>query len=864
MDTRFNTLAFLRSVATGTSLDINGAPITVNVLTFGTELSQCVVLVGGLTVINKTIEGNIEAPIVLANGKSPRIIQVNKSATTAPNGLAPYSIAVEQWDNGYIAAPGDIVIFSGATNAPKPTGTYIPVGGTPAHALSSTIFAMERTHEPCAKDIAKTYLKNKGIEEAISTISAEGFMEGDHSVHWGATLSKGTGLNINVSAGTCRHKGIVFSHDAINNSPLQKKSLYRVCINRGKEIILQKPSELQGTLDSYLDGTKLPNDQTLGGQVWNVSYGSGGIGVSQDAAGKTFRISATNDQWILYNRAGVAGAPAVGSSIMMRLRVVEGASFGMGIDHGGGSYKDNIHIEGQRITLSSTGQSVWLPMSEYVEVLLCLRNNTSAVYINRSESPVLYSSVCYEGNTNQFWFAVPADDGIVRSLGGNRDIAQVENVWAWDYAFSGAEPWKVYDRNLATWWETLSMPTVTTASSNAATDLLTWAGTSGWATIQNVFTFVISANAPAPLTVGTVYYGRRINDNDFYVYPTYSDAVNQTNRVDITATLSGTISMRRTSSAHFTKLRTAYMAKCYTLTCSTTAGTNVFMPKSWILLGTNDDTLNTWTVLDSRSGQTWTTGVKKTFTFPNTVYYRTFALLCTDTQGGASALHYSLSELRFWTGTIVDISEVKTNTNIWQEPSLHWGYPKGTVLGTSLTTANDIGLQYDGRDYMLEHRNRGTIADSGGLNDRNSIGNLEYSAHASVTGKKAESYIFCTGGELNRRVYPELFWRIGTVFGSGGDGITTFNIPNAYRRFIMGSDGYSIAEYAGEESHTLTINEMPSHAHNYWNTNGATWGYQGPGPNKIGILEPTSYEGGNQAHNNMPPYFGALTMIKYK
>lgn len=72
--------------------------------------------------------------------------------------------------------------------------------------------------------------------------------------------------------------------------------------------------------------------------------------------------------------------------------------------------------------------------------------------------------------------------------------------------------------------------------------------------------------------------------------------------------------------------------------------------------------------------------------------------------------------------------------------------------------------------------------------------------------------------------------------------------------------GYTIwaGETAGENLHTLSIQEIPSHAH------GLTQSYNvpsGAGPGGIalshsnGLSGTTTYIGGGWSHNNMPPYF---------
>ena len=82
-------------------------------------------------------------------------------------------------------------------------------------------------------------------------------------------------------------------------------------------------------------------------------------------------------------------------------------------------------------------------------------------------------------------------------------------------------------------------------------------------------------------------------------------------------------------------------------------------------------------------------------------------------------------------------------------------------------------------------------------------------------------------------------------------------------RMVVGYDSTdasfdTIGETGGEKTHTLTIDEMPKHAHAGIKTvSGETSGTQ-----EQGIIQGRYYDndvwtadrGGDQAHNNMPPY----------
>ena len=65
-------------------------------------------------------------------------------------------------------------------------------------------------------------------------------------------------------------------------------------------------------------------------------------------------------------------------------------------------------------------------------------------------------------------------------------------------------------------------------------------------------------------------------------------------------------------------------------------------PTAWQFQASNDDA--TWTTLDTQSGQSWTSGEWKEFTFSNTTHYRYYRLLISDNQGTANDYVY-ISEM---------------------------------------------------------------------------------------------------------------------------------------------------------------------------------------------------------------------------
>lgn len=78
-------------------------------------------------------------------------------------------------------------------------------------------------------------------------------------------------------------------------------------------------------------------------------------------------------------------------------------------------------------------------------------------------------------------------------------------------------------------------------------------------------------------------------------------------------------------------------------------------------------------------------------------------------------------------------------------------------------------------------------------------------------------WMFCQGQILSIAQNQALFSLIGTTYG--GDGVTTFALPNLGGRVPVGNgqspgtSNYALGQTAGTESVTLTTNNMPAHTH---------------------------------------------------
>jgi microcystin-dependent protein len=131
-------------------------------------------------------------------------------------------------------------------------------------------------------------------------------------------------------------------------------------------------------------------------------------------------------------------------------------------------------------------------------------------------------------------------------------------------------------------------------------------------------------------------------------------------------------------------------------------------------------------------------------------------------------------------------------------------------------------------------------------------------------------WLECDGSAVSRSTYAALFAAIGTVCGSG-DGATTFNLPNAKGRVLVGYDSSqtefdAIGEAGGAKTHTLSAAEMPAHTHTA--AAGATHGTAFVGNNQFAVTDlnegtrTTNSAGSGGAHNNLQPYLVIKWCIK--
>jgi microcystin-dependent protein len=154
-----------------------------------------------------------------------------------------------------------------------------------------------------------------------------------------------------------------------------------------------------------------------------------------------------------------------------------------------------------------------------------------------------------------------------------------------------------------------------------------------------------------------------------------------------------------------------------------------------------------------------------------------------------------------------------------------WNYAdNGSLLGVPLIIARATGVAtfsttpYVGAYPVLTTANYTQIFER--------VGAISMDAGA---GDPDAYHMVCDGRAISRTTYAALFARIGATYG-GGDGVTTFNIPNAQEKVAVGKasaqslitqyDCTVLGNTIGEGAHVLVTGELPPHHHNFSGTTG--------------------------------------------
>ena len=131
-----------------------------------------------------------------------------------------------------------------------------------------------------------------------------------------------------------------------------------------------------------------------------------------------------------------------------------------------------------------------------------------------------------------------------------------------------------------------------------------------------------------------------------------------------------------------------------------------------------------------------------------------------------------------------------------------------------------------------------------------------------------KGWALCNGQLLPINQNQALFSLLGTTFG--GDGRVNFALPDLRGRTpIHVGSGHTLGERGGEQAHTLSIAELPTHTHAAQSASGGTAGTN-PNGTLLGPAAVASYApaqslvamnagsvtntGGSQAHLNMQPF----------
>lgn len=200
-------------------------------------------------------------------------------------------------------------------------------------------------------------------------------------------------------------------------------------------------------------------------------------------------------------------------------------------------------------------------------------------------------------------------------------------------------------------------------------------------------------------------------------------------------------------------------------------------------------------------------------------------------------------------------------------------------------------------DYSdLKNHGKTPIANSNGFYDEVSVGvESVYDAEKNIKQKECQIRVYHKDDALPRSTIKLIRYSVESTSSSVPQGSiipwygSSGNIPNGFAlcdgkngtpdlrdRFLVGAGNlYTLGNTGGENSHQLTVAEMPSHQHDsgwgehqsydtpFGRSNYRVGSRMGSGKSdwdNAGWL--TSSTGGNQPHENRPPYYALYFLMK--
>ena len=193
-------------------------------------------------------------------------------------------------------------------------------------------------------------------------------------------------------------------------------------------------------------------------------------------------------------------------------------------------------------------------------------------------------------------------------------------------------------------------------------------------------------------------------------------------------------------------------------------------------------------------------------------------------------------------------SAIPTTTTIYVQQSSKEAYKTETnwISFAEKIKSNNIYLSL----IRFNKKNKEYIAEK--LNEERKY--IEESIDSAITGDP----------EWLSKVYP-----IGSIYVSAGSTSPASLFGGTWAKlegkFLLGTDSsHTLGSTGGEATHTLTVDEMPSHTHAFSKTptfgtkgdwdGGCQTMYDGESFYKGSIELSINATGGGSAHNNMPPY----------